>query len=58
MGDVPSVSSIRLSLTDAEMRALLMAIKNMEGDDDEQMLENLDKVEVKIRQARQKARAK
>jgi len=47
-------TSIRISLTDEEARVLLTAIKNMEGDDDERM-ELLDKVEDKIRSARQKA---
>jgi len=51
---VSKPTSIRISLTDEEARVLLTAIKNMEGDDDERM-DLLDKVEDKIRSARQKA---
>jgi hypothetical protein len=47
--------SIRLSLTDEQARALLVAIKNMEGDDNETLLAALDRVDEKIRSARRKA---
>lgn len=46
--------SIRISLTEAEARVLLLAISNMEGDDDEAVNRVLDKVNDKIQRARRK----